>query len=903
MKKAFKILGIIFLILLITLVVSPFVFQSQIKDMVRNLVNENVNAKVKFDDVNLSFISSFPQASVTIDNLNITNFAPFENEKLVSVKGVAFDMSVKELFKKPEDGPIVINTINIDEAIVTLKSNKEGIANYDIAKASENKTETPTGESAGFNLDIENYTITNSALIYLDESSNMEVDIKGLNHSGKGRFSGTVSELNTKTEANVTFILDSTEYLSNNAIKLDALIDLDLENSKYTFKENKGFVNELPIHFEGFVQLLDKGQDVDLSFENPGGASFKDFLAVIPKAYSKSIEDVETSGNFNVKGKIAGLVTETTIPKLDITIDSNNASFKYPDLPKQVEDISIHANIKNTTGNVDDTYVDLKTLNFKIDQDIFKSNATIKNLTKNMLVNANLDGVLNLANISKAYPVELENELSGVLKGKLNTSFDMNAIDTNAYERIKNNGNVQISDFTFSSEDIVNPIAISEAEINFNEKTIDLDKFKATTGKSDINATGRIDGLLGFLLSDKKLKGDFDVKSNTFAVSDFMVEGGAEQPINQSTEPATSLKIPSFLDCSIRADAKTVLYDDLTLTNVVGRLDISDEKANLKNVSSNLFDGNITMNGVVDTKTETPKFDMDMGIRDFDISKSFVGLDLLRALAPIANGMEGKLNSALSLSGTLGDDFTPSLGSVTGKALAELLTSDYKPKNEALFSALAGKLNFLDFKKLNLKDLKTKLSFEDGKVNVAPFDIKYNDIAITIDGSHTLNNVMNYKAVLDVPAKYLGTEVNQLIGKINDNDVNKIKIPITANLTGGFTNPKVKTDLTSGVTNLTKQLIEIQKQKLITKGKEQVKDKVTDILGGITGGSTKPKDSGTKTTAGDVIGGVLGGVLTGGSTKTKDSTKIDTTTKKPDIIKDVKDVFGIFGKKKKKKVN
>ena len=103
-----------------------------------------------------------------------------------------------------------------------------------------------------------------------------------------------------------------------------------------------------------------------------------------------------------------------------------------------------------------------KKLNFKIDEDVFKSEAHIKNLTGNVLVNADLNGVLNLANITKAYPIELENELSGILKDKLNTAFDMNAIETNAYQRIKNNGNISITDFVFSSEDVYHRIFWSD---------------------------------------------------------------------------------------------------------------------------------------------------------------------------------------------------------------------------------------------------------------------------------------------------------------------------------------------------------------------------------------------------------------------------------------------------------
>src|SRR5690606_24719565 len=220
--------------------------------------------------------------------------------------------------------------------------------------------------------------------------------------------------------------MDSTKYLNNHLIKLDALIGLDLTNNKYTFKDNTGYINKLPIEFKGFVQLLEEGQEVDITFENPE-SSFKNFLAVIPETYSKNIENVETTGDFKVKGIIKGKVTEETIPTLDISIVSNNASFKYPDLPKRVENIVINTEIKNETGYTKDTYVDIKTLNFKIDNDVFNSSATIKNITGNMLVNANVDGVLNLGNITKAYPVDLDSELSGILRAKVNTSFDMNA--------------------------------------------------------------------------------------------------------------------------------------------------------------------------------------------------------------------------------------------------------------------------------------------------------------------------------------------------------------------------------------------------------------------------------------------------------------------------------------------
>jgi len=878
LKKAFKIIGSLLLVVLLLLVTLPYLFQNQIKEAVKTVLNDAVNAQIEFDAVNLSLLSSFPQANVTVENLNIINNAPFEGASLASVKSISFDMSVTELFKSENDGPMVVTSIAIESAVITIKSNELGTTNYDIAK--ETETSISETEAADFALNIENYSIRNSTLTYEDEASHTVVEFSEFNHSGQGNFSTNLSELNTTTETLVSFSMDSTNYLNAVSIKLDALMGLDLIENKYTFKDNSLLINQLPLEFNGFFKLLDDGQELDISFKNTG-SSFKDFLAILPEAYSKDLEGVTTTGGFKVDGHIQGTMKETTIPKLDIKIVSNNASFKYPDLPKTVEAISIHSSIKNETGNPDDTYVNIKNLQFKIDQDVFKASATLKNLSKNMLVDATINGKLNLANISKAYPVELDSELSGLLEGNLHTTFDMNAIETNAYERSKNKGNIAITNFVFDSEDVATPITISKVDIRFKPGIVTLESFAATAGKSDIAATGSIHNFMGFLLSDKTLQGDFKLNSNTFSVSDFMVEDTSESTKNEPTE---SLKIPAFLDCTLMADAKTVYYDNLILEDVKGTIILKDEKATLKDMSSRIFDGGLTINGTVDTQPVTPTFDMDLGIDRFNISESFNSLELLQNIAPLAKALQGTLNSTFKISGDLTSDFTPDLNSITGDAFAELLTTKVAPKNAAVFDQLKGAMSFVDFEKLDLKDLKTKLNFENGTVNVSPFDVSYDDITISVAGSHGFDKTMNYNAVFDVPAKYFGDEVNRLISKIGDaKAVENLTVPVTATIGGSYTSPNVSTDLTSGVSNLTSQLIEIQKQKLIAKGKNQL----TDAIGGFLGGNSKDSTK-TNNSVKDVLGGLLGG-------KTKKTDSTSTDTKNP-----VKDILGGFlGRKKK----
>ena len=859
MKKIYKIVLGIVVFFFILLVSIPLLFQDKVMNLVKTTVNNNVNAKVDFSDSSLSLLRNFPNASVQLSNLTVINNAPFEGDTLVYAKEVNLALKLTELFKASSE-QLNIKSFTIDDALVNVLVDKKGNANYDIAKPSETE-DTKDEEPSTFGLSINSYAINNATIKYNNKQGKLNLELTELNHSGSGDFSQSNTELDTQTSTLVSFGMDGNSYAKNQKIELDAILGMDLTNMKFSFLKNEAKLNNLPLVFDGFVQINEKNQEVDINFKTPS-SDFKNFLGLIPEAYTKSIAGVSTTGNFSVDGKVNGIIDDKHIPKLDISMKSNNASFKYPDLPKSVQNINIDAQIKNTTGKTENTFVTINGLSFKIDQDTFSGKGNIYNLTTNPKVNASLKGVLNLANINKAYPIDLENELSGVLKADLRTEFDMKAIENNTLSRIKNNGKMEVSDFVFSSKDVVNPLHIKNTIVNFTPGTVSLTKFDATTGKSDLNATGTLKNLLGFLLSDKKLRGNFKLNSNTFYVSDFMQENpeAVENKESDSTKdtPSESLKIPAFLDCTVSANAKTVHYDNLTLQNVRGTLLLKDEKAILQNMTAGIFNGQIALNGEVNTQQKKPTFDMKLGIKSFDIAQSFTNLDLLQSISPIAGAMNGKLNSDIDLAGSLNDDFTPNLASVSGKALAELLTTSINPQKTKALSLLNDKLSFMDLSKLDLSDIKTHLSFKEGKVVVKPFDLKYNDIGITVGGSHGFDKTMNYNVTLNVPAKYLGNEAQGLLSKLSAKEQQNITVPVTASIAGNMTNPSVKTDLSSSVTKLSQQLVQQQKDKLVN----------------------------------NAIGGLLGN-------KKKDSTS--TTNKKEETVKKVTDVLGgLFGKKKKK---
>ena len=725
-------------------------------------------------------------------------------------------MSVKELFKSKEEA-INIEAISSKNGLINIIFNKDGIGNFDIAL--KNK-EADKSKSKPMSLKIKEYSIENYTFQYYDESSKIRMKLDSLYHSGSGDFASSKLDLVTKSAANVSLYMDKINYMKKVPVTLDAVLGIDLDKSKYTFKENKAHINKLPLEFDGFLQMVANGQNYDLKFKTPT-SSFENFLGLVPSGYSGSIKDVKTTGEFTVNGFAKGLFSDTTVPKFNIEIASNNASFQYPNLPKSVRNIVIDTKIINETGILNDTYINLDKISFKIDQDVFEAKATIRNITKNALVDASLKGKINLSNLSKAYPIKMEKPLSGILKADVKTKFDMESVNKSNYQNIDNSGTISLTGFNYSDEK-GKKMAISSAIVQFNPSRVNLQEFKATTGKSDINLSGVLDNFYGFLFKKQELKGNFNMSSDQIAVSDFLT---SDEEKKENTS-GSAMKIPSFLNCTLTAKANKVLYDNLTLTAVSGKLIIKDQKVTLENGKTSLFGGTISFDGSVSTKEKTPNFKMDLGMNQVDIQQTFTQLEMMKKIAPIAGVINGKLNSSITLSGNLDSkSMTPDLNTLSGNLAGKLASTSLNPSNSNVLKSLGSNLKFLDLQQLNLNDVKANLIFKNGKVEVSPFDVKYQDIKATINGAHGFDQAMNYNIKMDVPAKYLGNEANKLFAKLSTSDANKIEnIPVNAILTGSFKSPKVTTDMKSAVTNLTNQLVKQQKEKLLNQGKNTLKE-------------------------------------------------------------------------------
>ena len=876
-KKIFKWGGITLLLLIIAMIAIPFFFKDTIKEKVIEMANKNLKANIALQDVDISLFKNFPKAQVTLNDFVLVNKEPFVGDTLFAAKHIDVTLSIKDLLA----GNYNLLGANVKDASVYIHLNKEGVGNFDIAIPSDK----PEEESAPIKLDIQQYNVENLKFTFKMDDGNLFMEVADIYHSGKGNFAEEVLDLDTQTKANVTFAMDKSTFMKQVPITLQAILGIDLKNQKYTFKQNKATVNRLDLVFDGFIQLLEEGQRYNLTFSTPTN-SFQNFLALIPEEYSKSIENVKTTGNLTLKGFAKGDMVGDKIPTFGLEMYADNASFKYPNLPKTVRDITIDLKVNNTTGITNDTKVNLNKFTMSIDQDHFSARANVSNIVVNPFVDLAVKGTINLANLSQAYPISLDKKFSGILRADIATQLDMKSVETKNYQNIKAQGNLSLSQFVYAGEEFVKPFHIDNLNVAFSPSHIGLSQFDARTGETDLHLTGTIDNLYGFAFRKEILKGNFNLSSNKLVVNDFMQPAAEtttpkketkEAPKTTTKVPAqAAIKVPAFLDCTLAAKANTVLYDNLKLSNVSGKLIIKDEKVALENLKSDIFGGNIVLSGDVSTKEKTPTFDVDLNLNRVNIPEAFSQITMLEKIAPIAKVVQGKVNTVINVKGSLKNDLTPEINSVSGDLFAALIDSKIDSHGSALLSALDSQFTGLNLNNLNLKDVKAAVDFEDGKVKIKPFTIKYKDVAIEVAGSHGFDQQMNYKLTFNVPPQMLGKEAEGLLSKLTPENQKKItNLPVVATVGGTFKKPQVSTDAKTVVKDLATQIAKNQINNLTAKG--------TDALQQALGSKTS---SGTAGEITKTVGGLM---------KNRDSTMTKVKEKaKEEAKKEAKKQLGNF---------
>jgi hypothetical protein len=832
MKTVLKITGISLAVIFLLLLILPFVFKGKIMEQIKIAINENVNAEVDFDSFSISFIRNFPNVSFRMNELSVVGVDPFAGDTLADIKSFSVSVNLMSLFGS--DG-YEIKTINIDQPNLLLKVLKDGTANWDIAIPSETEPEVAE-EPMDFKIALRRLTVKNANIIYDDRSFDVLARIRNLNHTLRGDFTADFTTLairNTTIES-LSVNYEGFPYLYNVYAELTADIDADLNEFHFTFRDNTLRLNDLTAVFEGTFAMPDDAMIMDFVFASPRN-DFKALLSLVPAIYAKDFERLTSSGNLEFNGHVKGIYDDDNIPGFGLTIKVENGMFQYPDLPASVTDVFIDTKIINPGGDADLTVVDVSRFNMNVAGSPVEFKLNLRTPVSDPQVDGLLNGRLDLSLVKDFYPFDEGESLSGIIESDMIAQGRLSSIENERYNEFRFEGRFIMSDFIYTNNDFPQGVEISQLNMRFSPQFAELSTFRSRIGDSDLTATGRIDNLLGYALSDQLLTGNFTTQSTFFNLNQFMEEE-PEDP-DADTLELSVIEIPGNIDFTLRSTFNKMLFGNLEITNINGTIRVVDQTARLENLRMNMLEGTMVLNGLYSSQNvKQPIVDFDLNINQFDIQKTFNTFNTFQTIAPIGQRAYGTFSASFDLKSVLDEKLDPVLNTLSGGG--SLQSSALRIENSPALIGLADNLKMNMFRELNVRDINVSFEFKDGGVEVKPFDMNFGNITATLQGNHSFDQNINYVMSMAIPRAEFGGAANEALdGLLSQAAGRGLNITPGANvnvgvgITGTVTEPRISLSLAQTAGDIRDQVMESLRdavQEQVQDVREQVQDAVDD---------------------------------------------------------------------------
>ncbi|MBW8051849.1 MAG: hypothetical protein FVQ77_16225 [Cytophagales bacterium] len=405
MKKILLILLGVIVVLFALVVTIPIIYKDEIKAKIDEELAKSINAQVYFDadKFGISLLTNFPNLTLKLGDFGIIGKDTFEGDTLTSIKSFRV---VVDLMSVISGDQIKINGIYLINPRIFATVLEDSTASWDIFIAGEEELEEKEGEEpSDFSIKIKKWEIKDGYIVFDDRTAPMYAEIVNLNHTGSGDFTQDILDLvtNTKIDA-LTLELNGVKYFNKNTLDIDFIINMDMPNSKYIFKENKIKINDFSFGFDGFLTMNEKDINMDITFKTKE-TRFKNILSLVPGVFLEGFEDLKTSGSLAFNGFAKGTYNENSLPAFGLKLIVNDGMLQYPDLPTAINNITLDLYVDNKDGILDNTVINIKKFHMDMGNNPVDARVLVEGLA-DYKIDADVLAKINLAELTKMIPME-----------------------------------------------------------------------------------------------------------------------------------------------------------------------------------------------------------------------------------------------------------------------------------------------------------------------------------------------------------------------------------------------------------------------------------------------------------------------------------------------------------------
>lgn len=791
-------LGIISLLIIVSILLV-YVNREKIKGVIISELNKQLLTEIKVSAIDIEFFSTFPQTSLSLEDVIAFDALPNSNDTLFYFKKLYLSFNIWDILRENYD----IKAIKANDGCFNMRVNSSAEVNYEFWKKSESESES------NFSLSLKKISLNNIRYSYRNECTKQYYEIVLRSTIAKGDFTSNQQEIRFRSKSLIkTMQVDNLLLLSNR--EMDIGIDFANNTLSKTMKVKEGelIIDGLRFDLSGslnygdstLISLLVKGKDINL----------KDIISLMPEEYSKKFKDFKSDGDLVFNFQMQGPIDKTHMPSLSADFILNNGELINKKLGIRFSKINLKGSFSNGSNrNSQTSFIKLDNFSLLLNQGSIKGYARLSNFS-NLNLDASIKANLPLGAIYKFIQLEEIKELSG----DLDIDFKLKG-DIRSLEKIKDRGLSEIimsgrgsvKSLNYSDQRLAYPITNLSSDFLFNNTTIDIEKLSGSIGQTSILFEGSVGKILPYIFNQSnKFSIIGNLKLGRLNINDWLKKEGTKL---EDKSPSNKFILPDFFDANINIEIDKLIYKKSVL---------SDFKSNIRFINNNLVLEGLSFNacggwvrGKLSLLTNNKKKIIgDLDINKIDISSFLYTMDNFGQNSLTNKNIEGDITAKLNLSAELDSHYNI----LSDKLIVGL---KYKINEGKLIGVpLMKKLSyFVDESELEticFQKIESSLTINNSCLSMDEVMIKSNAINFSFLGKHYFNKNIDYRAEIKLSefaskkkkAKLEKTE--REFGEIHQDEASRTSLFVK--ITGTTDNPIFAYD--------TEKSIEIIKDKLKT---------------------------------------------------------------------------------------
>ena len=724
------------------LVIAVTVYEDEIVTYALQTVQGNLKTKSSIREADLTLWNNFPSVSIRFKDVYVEENSK-AHDTLLFAKELYLSFDIVDLFS----GKYNIDEIEAKDGSFNMRVDRKGLVNWDVWKP-----DTSSTPNEKFRIHLEDIVGENISYLYEDEQEKTFIDVKlnELQASGKFTEKQFILDIETKAFMNVLYA-GETEMLRKRKIGLDSEMQVNLDNNTFVIQTGELLLEEVPLNVTGSLDYGDH-PSIDLHIAETE-LELKEGILLLPNSMQVQLQPYAPSGNvkfnFDMNGPFDNLAISSKFSVKDGELVEINSGV-------DLHSIQLDANYVLKEGTDSVTIANFQSV---LGTGTLSANGSIRNLNDpvlNLAVNAetNLGDVKGFFGWDSLAVCDGQISAQSTIQGKI--AFQ-EADSTFDWSQLHLNGRAQVTDGSFQWATSNGLFKNINGVFLLNGSDARVEQLNFNINDNNCNFSGDFYSIIPFFTTDNAvLTVQAHLHSDRLDLEKLLSAAG-------SSDSELQIALPTTVKLNLTTQIDQFLFKSFNASNIKGTVNYANGSLTISPLSMNLANGSLAADFNL-FPTSNGQFGVTCtgALNNIDIQQSFLLFDNFGQSYLTQNNIKGNATVLADFQTTLASDLSVLPNSIKSDLQVNIENGELNDvesfqyliayiKGNKWIAPLMKEDEFAEkLRHIKFSTLQNSIHIENSIITFPLMDIESSAMSITIEGTHSFDNVLDYRIGFDL---------------------------------------------------------------------------------------------------------------------------------------------------------